>query len=533
MKKIINLLLAVCLMVSIFSVSALAEETTYTGPATHSYPTFIDFNEEGITTYDGTGADESQNFYHLNSYSYIAADPEDATNRFLWLRGTAAVQGSVAIKFDDFEYDATAPEGVQPEKLVISFDADYKFAANNNVNYLLNATTLGWNQQHIAFGADEEITANRTNFSNWNTLGRNGLFFNWDYDVDVDNKTVLNPVYGSLYDRKTFESTEMNNLAHIAKINNGDTINYTFVMDLTRDENNKGNVIVYIDGVSSGKLVSDYNGVDGDDEDTKGDGVEKINTFLFTTNKKNSAAIDNVRIYTIDNAAVTATSASVSGTDVPLTTEEVTVNFSHEITTAADKYLVVKKGEEVLIPGTDYTIEHVVSDTGAKTAKALKVKFADTLSYATTYSVGASADYFGVDGYTIGEETTFTSFTTESAPQINLSALSIKKGFFGNIDVTSLADCLGSTVSITTTATNAEADTAIGTVFFGVYKNGVLVNLAMVNKTFAAAETDEITVNIMLPTATASDVIEIKAFACESLGNLDAYGTVQSISTAD
>ena len=85
MKKIINILLAVCLMVSVLSVSALAEgeETVYTGPETHSLPAFIDFNDEKATTYDGNGADESKHFYHLNSYSYIAVDPEDETNKFL------------------------------------------------------------------------------------------------------------------------------------------------------------------------------------------------------------------------------------------------------------------------------------------------------------------------------------------------------------------------------------------------------------------------------------------------------------------
>lgn len=535
MKKIINILLAVCLMVSVLAVSALAEgeEAVYPGPETHTLPAFIDFNDEGITTYDGIGADESKHFYYLNSYSYIAAKPEDATDKFLWIRGSTAVAGSMAIKFDDFMYDETAVDGVQPKKLVISFDADYKFAANDNEAYRFNNTTMAANiHQHIAFGANDSITANKTNFSNWNGKGRDGLFFNWDYDVDTTNKKVTNTLYGYTYSVNSLDATAMNNQAHLAKINNGDTINYTYVMDLTRDENNHGNVIVYIDGESSGKLVADCNQGD-DNEDGILDPVEKINTFLMTANKKNSFAVDNVRIYTIDNAKIAATGASVSGTDVPLTTEEVTVNFSHEITKAADKYIVVKKGDDVLTAGEDYTIEHVFDTTDARTAKALKVKFADTLSYGTTYSVCGSVDYFGIDGYALGEETEFASFTTEAAPQINLSTLAIKKGFFGDIDVTSLADCLGSTVSLTTTATSAESNSTIATVFFGVYKNDVLVNLAMVNKTFAPEEADEITVNIMLPSATASDVVEIKAFACEGLGNLDAYGTVQSISTAD
>ena len=49
MKKIITILMAVCLMVSMLGVSALAE-TTYTGPQTHTYPVLIDFNDENASS---------------------------------------------------------------------------------------------------------------------------------------------------------------------------------------------------------------------------------------------------------------------------------------------------------------------------------------------------------------------------------------------------------------------------------------------------------------------------------------------------
>ena len=518
MKKIINILLAVCLMVSLLGVSALAADE-YTGPATHSWPVLIDFNDEAATTGDNGKSYSSdtatpKNFYNLSGVTKAYGSDGEVELRG-W--GTAGVESYAAIRFKDFVYDASAENGVQPTKLVISFDARYinidSDQAYKDGELETRFNDMGTSGQHFSFGYKESMS-----IAGGSTLTDDNGFFRWSFETDAETSKIT----AAKYNRYTvLPETELNNQAFRTKIENGDDIKYTFVFDLTRDENGKGNTIVYIDGDKSSALLS-YTA-----------NVEKLNTFGINANRYKKFAYDNVRIYTVDNEAVAATGASVSGADVPLTTEEVTVNFSHEITEAADKYLVVKKGEDVLIPGDDYTVEHVASEDGIKTAKALKVKFTNALSYGTTYEIGATEDYFGIDGNAIGEAATFASFTTESAPQINLSALAIKKGFFGGIDVTSLADCLGSTVSLTTTATSAETDAAIGTVFFGVYKNDVLVNLAMVNKTFAPAEADEISVNVMLPAATESDVVEIKAFACEGLGNLDAYGTVQSISTAD
>ena len=312
----------------------------------------------------------------------------------------------------------------------------------------------------------------------------------------------------------------MNNQAHLAKISNGDKVNYTFVIDLTRDNYGRVNYYTYIDGISSGKLDGGYN-------------IEKINAISFSGSKNVDFKVDNVRIYTIDNAKIAATGQSVAETNVPVTTEEVTVNFSHEITAAADDYLVVKKGDQVLEAGEDYRIEHVYETTGAKTAKSLKVKFNEALSYGTTYTIGGSADYYGIDGYALEAETAFATFETEAAPQINLSNAVISKGFFGGSAITSLAEAAGSTANVSVTVTNEEDTATIGTVFFGVYKNDVLVSLAFVNKTFAIAEEETVTANLKIPEISGSDEVVVKAFACESLSNLDAYGTVVSLSTAE
>jgi len=515
MKKIITILMAVCLMVSLLGVSALAEGE-YTGPKTHTLPTLIDFNDETIKRYDDA-TDNPINFYNMRCRTDVKAyDADDTTDKYLFVDGTSAVNASMGIKFADFTYDTAAADAgnVQPKKLVISVDIDYEATTTAQ-------TTLG------GAGVDDDVYTHHIKIGEASAdfvlygqkpAPHTKYVAAWDYTHDTQGN-VTGTLYGNSY---TLDATAMNNQAHLAKISNGDKVNYTFVIDLTRDDYDRANYYTYIDGVSSGKLNGSAN-------------VETVNAISFSGSKSVDFIVDNVRIYTIDNAKIAATGTDLaSTTDVPLTTEEVTVNFSHEITAAADSEIIVKKAGTPLIPGRDYTIEHVVSETGAKTAKAFKVKFNEDLSYGTTYTIGGSADYFGIDGYALEEETTFASFTTEAAPQINLSTISVKKGFYGNIDVTDLADALGSSVSVTTTASNGEATgTATGTVFFGVYKNDILVNLAFVKKTFAEGESDEITVNLDLPAASGSDVIEIKAFACEGLGNLDAYGTVQSLSTAN
>lgn len=537
MKKIINLLLVVCLMASVICVSALAEETTYTGPQTHTYPTIIDFNDEEA----GTGANgvryydlplEPKHFYYFEGYTaaHLVSEEPNEVEMETW--STAAVSAANGIKFDDFEYDSSLEK--QAEKLVVSVDVKYTDLDDDDKDW----AELGYDHRHIYFGYKALDTTTvgtiKTSSSDSTKIAwfGNGLsandklngtddeyFFNWSGTVDVDTDQFTGAVYNN---GVALDATALNNQAFKTMVNAGEWLTYTYVMDLTRDENGKGNVIVYVDNEKTDALVS------------REAEVDKINFMMFSINRSRKFRYDNVRIYTIDNDKIAATGQSVATTDVPLTTKEVTVNFSHEITAAADNEIIVKKGSEVLVPVEDYTIEHVVSETGAKTAKAFKVKFTDTLSYGTTYTIGGSEDYFGIDGYALEEETTFASFTTEAAPQINLSDLEIKKGFYGNIDVTSFADVLGSTVNVTTTATNGEASgEAVGTVFFGVYKNGVLVNLAFVGKTFAEGESDEISVSLDLPAADESDVVEIKAFACEGLGNLDAYGTIKSISSAE
>ncbi len=519
MKKIITILMAVCLMVSMLGVSALAEGE-YPGPKTHTFPSYIDFNGEAIKRYDDA-TDNPINFYNMRAYSEIHAyDNADTTDKYLLMNSTPGVNGSLGIKFENFTYDEAAAEAgnVQPEKLVISMDVDYDAT-------ITDQTTLGGGglasrgdiyTHHIKIG---EASADFVLYGQ-KPAPHTKYVAAWDYTHDTQGN-----VTGTLYGNNAeLDATAMNNQAHLAKISNLEKVNYTFVIDLTRDNYNRANYYTYIDGISSGKLNGSAN-------------VTTVNAISFAGSKNVDFKVDNVRIYTIDNAKIAATGTDlVSTTDVPVTTEEVTVNFSHEIIDAADKYIVVKKGSETLVPGTDYTIEHVYSTEpeSAKTAKAFKVKFNEDLSLGTTYTIGGSAEYFGIDGYALEQETTFASFTTELPPQINLSELVIKKGFYGNINVTNLAEVLGSTVSVTTTAVNAEATgTATGTVFFGVYKNDVLVNLAFVKKTFAEDESDTITVNLDLPAATGSDVVEVKAFACEGLGNLDAYGTIHSLSTAN
>lgn len=535
MKKIINILLAVCLMVSVLSVSALAEgeETVYAGPMANPIPSLIDFNDEMGS--DGTNGyryynnqREPKHFYYFEGY--VAGFQVGENEVEMENRATAATDATSAIKFEDFEYDPSVEK--QPEKLVVSVDVKYTDINDDGKD----SAEFGRSHKHIAFGnknIDTEsvssIKVNNvpivwhghalTSNGSFNTsTGDDEYFFNWSYNVDVDTDVVTNAVYNN---NAVLSETALNNHAYVSKVNNGEWMTLTYVMDLTRDSRGRGNVVVYVDDEKTDTLVSRQTEVD------------KINFMIISANRSRMFRYDNVKVYTIDNNPIAATGSSLESTEnVPLTTEEVTVNFSHEITAAADKYLVVKAGDRVLTAGEDYTIEHVVDETGVKTAKALKVKFAEDLKYNKTYTIGGSAEYFGLDGYALGEETTFASFTTEAAPEINLSNLAIKKGFFGDINVTSLRECLGSTVSLTTTVTTGE-EAVLGTVFFGVYKNDVLVNLAMVNKTFVSAESDEITVNIMLPTATESDVVEVKAFVCEGLGNLDAYGTVQTVSTAD
>ena len=105
MKKIINILLAVCLMVSMLGVSALAE--TY--PLTHTYPTLIDFNDETTGRYDEV--DEiPNNFYHFRKYVEVFEYEEDPTDKYLFINSTSGVNSAAGIKFADFAYDAAAAE---------------------------------------------------------------------------------------------------------------------------------------------------------------------------------------------------------------------------------------------------------------------------------------------------------------------------------------------------------------------------------------------------------------------------------------
>ena len=517
MKKIINILLAVCLMVSVLSVSALAE--TY--PLTHTYPTLIDFNDETTGRYDEV-TEIPNNFYHFRKYVEVSAYEGSTTDKYLFINSTSGVNSAAGIKFADFAYDAAAAEAgnVQPKKLVISMDIDYDFTTTSQKTLGGGHATTVYTR-HIMIGEADDTFVQQGNspapHSSWTAA--------WDYYTDNAGN-----VTGTLYSgSRELAASKMNNQAHLAKISRGDKVNYTFVIDLTRDSYGRANYYVYIDGISSGKLDGGYD-------------VETVNAISFAGSKEVDFKVDNVRIYTIDNAKIAKTNATVkSGEDVvsteaaPVTTDEVTIDFSHEITAAADEYLVVKKGTEVLEAGDDYTIEHVYSteEGTAKTAKSLKVKFNEALSYGTTYTIGGSADYFGIDGYALEAETEFASFTTEAAPQINLSNFVVTKGFFGGTTVENLNDVIGNTANVKVTVANEEGSAAVGTVFFGVYKNDVLVSLAFVNKTFAVDETEDVTANLKVPAVSDGDTLEIKAFACESLGNLDAYATPLSVSIAD
>lgn len=110
-------------------------------------------------------------------------------------------------------------------------------------------------------------------------------------------------------------------------------------------------------------------------------------------------------------------------------------------------------------------------------------------------------------------------------PELELSTLALKKGFFGDVDITKLSEAAGSTINVSTNVTGASK----GTVMFGVYKNDVLVNLAYVNKTFS--DTDTVSVNIKMPSASDTDTIKLKAFVCKSLADLTPFGTTIELST--
>ena len=513
MKKIINILLAVCLMVSMLGVSALAEGE-YTGPATHTLPVYIDFNDETVGDNYPPYSTDPENFYNLKSHIRVKSyDETDTTDKYIHVDSTPNVGGAMGIKIADFTYDEAAAEAgnVQPTKLVVSMEVKYGDTVPKSG---ISSLTIGGGS-HIKIGkiTDSDMALN----SGYARFDRAVLA--WDYNIDTAGL-----VTGAYYNTdKTFSETALDNHAYIEQINDRETMYYTFVIDLTRDAYNRTNVYTYINGSSTGKMNSITN-------------IETIDAMVLSGWNQIDFNVDNIRIYTIDNAKIAATGSSVDELDVvPVTTNEVIVNFSHEIIDAADKYIVVKKGEQVLEVGEDYTIEHVYSteEGTAKTAKSLKVKFNEALSYETEYTIGGSADYYGIDGYALEAETEFATFTTEAAPQINLSNLEVSKGFFGGTAVASLNDVIGSTANVKVTVTNAEDASAVGTVFFGVYKNDVLVSLAFVNKTFATAETEDITANLKIPAVSSGDTLEIKAFVCEGLGNLDAYATPLSLSTAD
>ena len=507
MKKIITILMAVCLMVSLLGISALA------APDVQTRPVLVDFdNETTGQYYNQYSVATPTTWFYLQGVVKIM---EDSTNKYVRLADNANIPTAGGITFNAFEYDNTVAAGeAQPEKLVISVEAEYEKISGSSASI-----SRSYNHFLIGKADDAKFVNNSTgSTANDNPFGDSNLALRYNLEID----TATSKVDGMNSATQAYGASEFDNMAFLSTLNAGGKIYYTFVLDHTRDAAGKGNFVIYANGAKSAqKTFMNAN-------------LDKIEGFSFSAYKDNFVRIDNVRVYTVANEKVAAIGQSVAATDVPYTTEDVTINFSHEIIDAADRYISVKKGDTALTAGVDYTLEHVADTTGAKTNKALKVKFANELAYGTTYSVVASADYFGIDGNALDEETTLASFTTEAAPQINLSAFTLKKGIFAGSTITDLSDALGSTVCVTTTATNTDArGAATGTVFFGVYKNDVLVSLAYVNKNFATAEADDISVNVKLPAATDSDTVAIKAFVCEGITNIAPYGTTIQVSTAD
>ena len=508
MKKFITLIMAVCMLAGVMSISAFADDV-YTGPKTHTIPGIVDFEEEEAGKYYyGTNA-TPKTFYNLASFNYVIAD-EATENQYLDMRSGSNVACKVAVKFSDFLYDSTAADGVQPTKLVLSFDARYSL-----INYTSKNSGNFGTYNHIVIGSATDDLGIQSG-------GVTNAVATFYYTFSEDNK-IGGIQYNTGGGRHGLVDTAMNNHSYKAAINNGDWVKYTFIIDLTQNDSGKCSITWYINDAKHGPVA--YEGTNA---------IEKINALAICTNKDNEMEVDNIRAYTVAKEEIAVVGQDLPATDVPVSADSVTVNFNHEIVAAADSYITVYKGNEPLIKGIDYTLEPVYGTTGAKSAKALKVKFAEPLNYETTYTVKASADYYGADEIPVGEEMTLAAFTTQAPPQINLSALAIKKGFLAETPVTSLSDVLGSTVTVSATASNGEVSgEAMGIVFFGVYKNGNLISVAYVNKTFDEAETDTISVKLKLPQATASDTVEVKAFACESIFNLTPFATPVQVSTAD
>ena len=180
MKKIINILLAVCLMVSMLGVSALAEEVATTYPLTHTYPTLIDFNDETTGRYDAV--DEiPNNFYHFRKYVEVFAYEENEADKYLLVNSTRDVNSSAGIKFADFTYDEAAAEAgnVQPKKLVISMDIDYDLTttAQSTLGSGHNSTVY---TRHIMIGKADDTFVLQGN----SAAPHSAWAAAWDYYTD-------------------------------------------------------------------------------------------------------------------------------------------------------------------------------------------------------------------------------------------------------------------------------------------------------------------------------------------------------------
>ena len=507
MKKIITLIMAVCMMASVMGISALAAD--YTGPETHQIPGIVDFETEVAKQYYGATA-QPKTFYNLASFNFVAADGVTG-NKFLDMRPGSNVAGKVAVKFSDFVYDETAVDGIQPEKLVISFDARYSL-----INYTSKNSGNFGTYDHIVLGtATDDLGIQSGGVTN--AIAKFYYTFNEDNEMNSINYHLGSSWHG-------LAATAMNNHSYKSALTNGEWVKYTFVIDLTRDSNGACSITWYINDAKYGPVP--YEGSTP---------IAKLNALSIATGKDNEMEVDNIRAYTIPKEKIAVVGQDLPETDAPITADGVVIDFNHEINDGAEGYISVYKNEAELIKGVDYTIEPIEGTTGAKTVKSMKIKFTEEpLSYLSTYTVKASAEYYGADEIPVGEEMTLASFTTQAPPQILLSDLSIKKGFLAETPVTSLSDVLGSTVTVQATVTNGEVSgEATGLVFFGVYKNGSLVSVAYVNKTFDQAETETISVKLKMPQATSSDTVEVKAFACESIFNISPFATPIQVSTAD
>ena len=384
MKKIISFILTISIFMSLMTIVALAEND---GPAVHTLPALVDFETEEEGLYY-VKEKVPKTFYNIASFNRIKQD-EITGNKYLAMTPTPAVSSKNVIMFEDFKYDPTAPDGVQPTKLVITFDAEYEKITNSAANIM--------STDYIHFGV-----ANTTAI---------------DYGVSATHEKVFNLYYSGIGENSIgtigymsggsghgFVASALNNHAYKDLIKNGSKIKYTFVLDLTRNAKGNPSMKFYINDIASPTLT-----YDGKTE------VNSVNSVIFGASKNCIVNIDNVNIFEVPNGKIAFAGTNVSGNNVSLATREILFNFSSGITSAADKYISVFKGETELTQGTDYTIEPYFKDN-EKTPKAFKVVFPKTLDAATTYTVKADKEYFGADGSPIGEETTLTTFTTQVDP---------------------------------------------------------------------------------------------------------------------